>query len=546
MAKKKNAPPPIAPPPQNDGAAETAAPEKTAPKPPAWRAGLDLIAMLGLAVAAALLIKAYVMDVYLIPSGSMETALHGRPDGGDRIFSSKLSYRLRGPERWEVAVFKFPYETARQNDRYGMISPEYDGQNFVKRVVGLPGETLAIGRGDIWTRPVGARSGYERMVKPDSVQRGMWLNVYAEDFGDRSLPELERFWKIIGGDAAMEQGGTLLLRPGAGAVRMDYRPMVPVGRNRDRLLELPGIPDRYVLRQPVQFRCREIGADGEECGHLFVATVETQNIQARCPACGHLADETEAVFYHRRSGLPELGRYAVASASARQGEETAARQDEYNFVPDLRVVAEFTLESRETSFSVALREDARFVQIAAGGDGRVELRVNGQDPRPEHRRIAAIAPGRSHTLECYIIEGQARVFLDGAAEPVLDERIWDDERPFPRNAPRDDERPFPRNAPRASGVSLLAAGGEVRLDRVAIDRDVFYYSGWEHDQGEKYQAMTSHGEITIGENSFFPMGDHCASSFDARSWGPVPLNLLLGPALFIWWPPDRAGMIPAP
>ncbi len=95
-------------------------------------------------------------------------------------------------------------------------------------------------------------------------------------------------------------------------------------------------------------------------------------------------------------------------------------------------------------------------------------------------------------------------------------------------------------------MSLLAAGGEVRLDAVSIDRDVFYYSGWEHDSGAKYQAMTSQGEITIGGNSFFPMGDHAASSFDARSWGPVPLSLLQGPALFIWWPPDRAGAIPAP
>ncbi len=541
MAKRRhsreNAPSSTPPPAAEEQPAAAAPPAPPAPaKQPSWRAGLDLIGMLSLAVAAALLIKSYVIDVYLIPSGSMETALHGRPDGGDRIVSSKLSYRFRPPERWEVAVFKFPYETARRNDRYGMISPEYDGQNFVKRVVGLPGETLAIGRGDIWVRPVGAKEKFRRAVKPHSVQRGMWLKVYAEDFSDLSLSELERFWKIIGGGARLDRGGALVLAPGGGAVRMDYRPMVPVGSGRERLVELPGIPDRYVLEQPVQFRCRGILEDGSVCGQLFVEAEETQNVQARCPRCGHLADETEAVFYHRRSGLPEGGRYGAGATGAGQG-EAAPRQDGYHFVPDLRVTAAFRLESRETEFAVALREDARYVQVAAGGDGRVEIRVNGRPAQPGHSVAAAVAPGGSHTLECYIVEGVVRVFLDApdaGADPLLEARVWDD------------ERPFPRNAPRGSGVGLSASGGEVALRDLRIDRDVFYYSGWEDDRGEKYQAMNSQGEITVGSDAFFPMGDHCPSSFDARSWGAVPLDLLLGPALFIWWPPERAGRIPAP
>ena len=92
--------------------------------------------MVGAAVCIALLIKSYVFDVYLIPSGSMETTLHGRPDGGDRIFCSKLHYLFRPPKRWEVAVFEFPYESARRADPYN--SEQYRGQNFVKRIVGMP------------------------------------------------------------------------------------------------------------------------------------------------------------------------------------------------------------------------------------------------------------------------------------------------------------------------------------------------------------------------------------------------------------------------
>lgn len=136
----------------------------------------SVITMAG-ALLIAFVIKAYAMDVYVIPTSSMETALHGRPDGGDRVFCSKIHYRLRSPERWEVAVFKFPDHIA---------SEEYEGQNFINRVVGLPGEYLSITRGDIWVKSNDSVSEYSRIVKPDEVQRGMWLNVYEQDFSDIS------------------------------------------------------------------------------------------------------------------------------------------------------------------------------------------------------------------------------------------------------------------------------------------------------------------------------------------------------------------------
>lgn len=497
----------------------------------AWRSGIDFIVMLGIALCIALLIKGYVFDVYLIPSGSMETALHGRPDGGDRIFCSKFHYRFNPPQRWEVAVFDFPYETARANDPENS-SEQYKGQNFVKRIVGLPGETLAIGRGDIWTRPFrDNRGGFTRMVKPDSAQRGMWLNVYERNFSDLDREELNRFWKVMG-DATLERGGPLRLADG---VRLDYRPLVPAGQRREEMVELPGIPDRYVLRQPVQFRCREKTAGGADCGREFVATVWTQNVEARCPACGKLVDETSAIFYHRRSGLAAAGRYRVNPAYAPQGEDARPRQEDYHIVPDLRVLADFSLSSGDAAFGVALREDNRFVQALVHGNGQIEFLVNGQPSTPKQRGLADITPGRFHRLEFYIVDGTARLFVDSAARPVLDVAIWGD-----------DKRPFPRQTPRESGVGLSAIGGETAVRRLAIDRDVFYYSGKEYERGEHYASMNAQGEIAVGDGAFFPMGDHATSSYDARSWGPAPLSLLKGRALAVFWPPRRIHRIPSP
>ncbi|MCD8141103.1 MAG: signal peptidase I [Planctomycetaceae bacterium] len=511
------------------------APGSAKKKAPAWRAGMDFIVMLGGALVVALLIKAYAFDVYLIPSGSMETALHGRPDGGDRIFCSKLSYRFRDLKRWEVAVFEFPYETARRNDSGGYESFEhYRGQNFVKRIVGLPGESLAIARGDIWVRPDGAREAHQRLVKPDHVQRGMWLHVYEEDFADISLDELQTFWKIGGGTVRLARGGPLVLDAGGQDVRLDYRARIPAGDRRDTLAELPGIPDRYTLEQPVQFRCAHVDADGAACGHVFVKTLRTQNMQARCPRCGTLADETAAVFYHRRSGLTAIGRYGVDPRNAPQGENVSARQADYHLVPDLRVTTDVTLASETASFTVALREDSRFVQATLYGNGQVEISVNGEPAPVDRRALAMIRPGVAHAVEFYMVDGTARLFVD-SQQPLLDVPVYDDRRPS-----------SPRNVPRSSGVSIGASGGVATLANLKIDRDVFYYSGWEQERGEKFAMMNSNGEIIIGRDSFFPMGDHCPSSYDARSWGPVPMSLLRGPALLVWWPPDRAGVIPAP
>lgn len=56
---------------------------------------------------------------------------------GDRIIVSKFIYDFHEPQRWDVFVFRYPGQASR---------------NYIKRLVGLPGETLMIHRGDIFTK----------------------------------------------------------------------------------------------------------------------------------------------------------------------------------------------------------------------------------------------------------------------------------------------------------------------------------------------------------------------------------------------------------
>lgn len=539
MAKKKQAPAADA---ATDRAPAEADPKNAAPAQ-GWRAGLELVYVLAAAILIALLIKTFVVDVYLIPSGSMETAIHGRPDGGDRILCSKLNYRFRDLKRWEVAVFDFPYASALAYDKPEYVEP-YRGQNFVKRVVGLPGETLAIYRGDIWTRPL-TGGEFRRAVKPDSAQRGMWVNVCEEDFADLQPGDLDWFWRISGDGEAKLEKGSLTLSPASGVMRMAYRPRVPAGENRDALLDIPGIPDRYVLEQPVQFKCRNVYPDGRICGHVYVKTFKTQNMLARCPKCGSLQPETSAIFYHRRSGLPvyefPMARttYAVSYEASPQGERGTVRWSEYHIVPDLRAVVDVVFASESSWYGAAIHEDNRNVQAIFNASGQIELRVNGAPSRPEHRAVAPFKAGSAHKIEFYMADGRARVFVDSETTPRLDVEIW-----------RDSRQPSNLTIvnPRSSGVTLAAGGGDVILKHIIIDRDVFYYNGMEKpNMKEKFNYIAGHnGEAVISPDSFFPMGDHCPSSYDARSWGPVPLSNLKGPALLIWWPPERARVIPSP
>jgi signal peptidase I len=94
------------------------------------------------AVAIVLLVKAFVVNPYRIPSSSMEPTLHcAQPASGcearfsDRVLANRFIYHLRDPRRGEIVVFETP-DAARV--KCGA------GGTFVKRIIGLPGETVEV------------------------------------------------------------------------------------------------------------------------------------------------------------------------------------------------------------------------------------------------------------------------------------------------------------------------------------------------------------------------------------------------------------------
>ncbi|MER7456158.1 signal peptidase I [Micromonospora sp. NPDC126480] len=89
----------------------------------------ELPILLGVAILVAVLVRAFVLQTFFIPSPSMENTLQI----DDRVLVNKLVYDFRSPHRGEVIVFKAP--TA--------WSGNPDGEDFIKRVIGVGGDHVA-------------------------------------------------------------------------------------------------------------------------------------------------------------------------------------------------------------------------------------------------------------------------------------------------------------------------------------------------------------------------------------------------------------------
>lgn len=91
---------------------------------------VDYVLVAVVAVVAALAVQAFVLKPYRIPSESMAATLVPR----DRILVNRVVYHLREPHRGDVVV----------------IDSHVVGRVLVKRVVGLPGETISLRGGDVY------------------------------------------------------------------------------------------------------------------------------------------------------------------------------------------------------------------------------------------------------------------------------------------------------------------------------------------------------------------------------------------------------------
>lgn len=90
----------------------------------------DLLEVVIVSAIIVVPIRYFLIQPFFVQGQSMEPNFHN----SDYLIIDELSYRLREPQRGEVVVFKFPQDKS---------------QYYIKRIIGLPGETLEIDRNQI-------------------------------------------------------------------------------------------------------------------------------------------------------------------------------------------------------------------------------------------------------------------------------------------------------------------------------------------------------------------------------------------------------------
>jgi len=196
----------------------------------------DMLEGFAIAIILAFIFRGFVVEAFIIPTGSMAHGLQGthiehdchicsyryragaslENDGkgevvatvcpmcgftevldkqndlsknafsGDRILVNKFSYMFKDPDRWDVIVFKNPLDAT---------------ENYIKRLIGLPNETVLICNGDIYTKSLrNTNAVFEIARKPERKHLAMMQLVHDTQYRPQILDELmwPQPWRMVG------------------------------------------------------------------------------------------------------------------------------------------------------------------------------------------------------------------------------------------------------------------------------------------------------------------------------------------------------------
>ena len=228
---------------------------------------------LAVAFIMAMVIRHFVVEAFRIPTASMEPTLVGREPGGDRILVSKFEYDLHKPKPWDIIVFKIDqlridYYRAGFQLRRVAENPngtvEHPGSanyvNYVKRLVGIPGQTIEVRSGDVYIDGEIAR-------KPEEVENELLVPVTSNQILKNNNKPFFEDWARAPAKAVTTEDGSIALKGSAvpGDCEVTYLPpvkdLLPMNSVLNRRRE-----DRGTLNSvgdvKLSFRFRHTGSAG--------------------------------------------------------------------------------------------------------------------------------------------------------------------------------------------------------------------------------------------------------------------------------------------
>lgn len=431
------------------------------------------------------------------------------PQSGDRILVFKWPYDLGGqylePHPWDVVVFK---------------NPAHQGDNYIKRLLGVPNEVVEILDGDVFTCPVSELDAstvhkMERVV--ELKNRMLNLSGFSRSGVVAEIKGLQR--EIVNEitDHLRISRKTATAQKALWQVvfHQDYLPPPDITMRPDRPHWQPQVDDA----QPSHWRTFEprLHFDGLE------AKADTIRF------AGKSTGDFYAYNYSSRMGsntLYEVGDLRlkfVLNYSAGDG-ELVLRMSKHN---DL-----FTVRLNPAGGVVLTREPFNPSRRVSTGSAQVL----------QARKIAPWQSGRPIEVEFTNVDYRLSVIVDG--NPVVQSSDEDYAPDIPRL----------RRRSRAVGepvtVEIAADHLDIQLWHLQLDRDVYYRSS-DPDDGLAGWG-TAGNPIYLRDGEYFVLGDNSPASQDSRLWdkpgrylryrgqayqvGTVSHDQMIGRAFFVYWP----------
>lgn len=468
---------------------------------------------------------------------------------GDRILVNKFPFELKDPKRWDVVVFKYP---------------EQPKTNYIKRLVGLPNETLIIRQGDLYRAEPDGEARILRKADPYK-QRELQILVYDNDFLEKPLIEQgwPRRWAPVmrtasdaealagrGNDATTVAGwretqdSWQSVEDGR-AFRLELKDGADSGQShwlRYRHFAPPTDAWRGIVEEPAGDRLQEFGNDqrGQQ-----LANPRPQLITDFCGynecSVGHEVD-----------------------------------LDAYYWVNDLTVSCDVNIEKVSDTGAIILELNEGVHRFRCQIDpktGKAKLsskvwmnRAADEEATLAEATTSITGPGR-YRIEFANVDNRLCLWVNGSLVSFgakAEYTITDAE----NFGPQDDD---------LSPVGIAARGLVAEVSHLQLHRDIYYRSthveqakdfdqhGFEKDEWspctahphlrnllsepaawyEAYKSCSREARFVLGPDEFLMLGDNSPRSKDSRLWEndrlaqhrhAVPRSALVGKAFYIYWP----------
>lgn len=463
---------------------------------------------------------------------------------GDRIVVSKFAYDLNDPKRWDVIVFKFPGNAK---------------QNYIKRLVGLPNEVVRIFHGDIFVQP-GGQGEFQIARKPEDKLLAMLQLVddsrnVADELVDAGWPNRWQPWSptdsTSADDSATEalDGGRRFAIDASGKqdVWLRYH-HVPPSLNDWRMIEAGQTP------QPLN----------EGRGQL-ITDFYAYNAFISIPR-GESNEYDPSIPPEEFSNRVKLGVDAPLS-DAPNSEAWGM-----HWVGDLALEGEIDIKSDEGHLLLNLVEagvnhtvrinvaDGTVEMTRNNGAGEFDSAADSGDEATVRKGNTSIRGAGSYTVRFANVDDQLWLWVDGSLVEFDGPTTFvADQDQNPKWSPQDPGDLAP--------AGIGASGLSVELNRLRIWRDLYYLAisdqpGYATGRSD-YDLFRSNGQIleifaspenwastdlfesrraiefVMEDRQYFPLGDNSPQSSDARLWRAPPYverDMLLGKAVMIYWP----------